>query len=131
MNNEMNDIAEGKEFRVRYPFTLEDYEGYGADGPYKTKSWQPGVRFEDRFVPPDGCESDGVADGEGEMILTVISVHKPGRYPTRVFYTRRWRDPKGREFGKTRCCCAILSKFRRLATGYQHEFEVRPQSKAA
>ncbi len=120
----MSDIAEGMVFRVRYPFTLEDYKGFDADGPYTSKTWQPGVRME--WCCPDDTEA--VADAEGEMILTVVSIHKPGRFPTRVFFTRRWRDPKGREFGKPACRSVILSKFRRLTRGFQHEFIVRPKT---
>jgi hypothetical protein len=114
----MNDLAAGMVFRAPYPFVRDEYEEVDADGIHKIKTWKPGTRFE--WVGPEDTEC--IADAMGEIILTVVSVHQPGRFPTRVFFTRRWRDPNGREFGKGACRCAISSKFRRLARGYAHEF---------
>jgi hypothetical protein len=108
-----NDLAKGAVFRAPYPFirgkvTLMDEDGYS-----EVATWRPGVRADGMF-----------ADALGEIILTVVSVHKPGRFPTRVFFTRRWRSPAGREFGKSACRCVTAEKFRRLARGYAHEFAI-------
>lgn len=121
-----NDLAEGLIFVARYPFVRETVTLWDQDGGNEVSSWAPGVRMEARYVAPDDCETDYIADGVGAIILTIISVHRPGRFPTRVFFTRRWRSPDGKEFGKGGCRCATAEKFRRLARGYAHEFEVRP-----
>lgn len=123
----MIEFAEGMVFRAAYPFVRDEYESWDADGVSKVKTWKPGSRFE--WVGPE--DTACVADAMGEIILTVVSVHQPGRYPTRVFFTQRWRDPAGREFGKGALRCAVASKFRRLAKGYAHEFELSAKTEAA
>lgn len=117
-------IEPGQTFEVKYPFVFEEYEDFGPDGPFKTKSWKPGVRMEP--AGPYGEDVDGTADGEGAMILSVVSTHRPGRFPERVFYTRRWIDPRGSEFGKTKLHIATAEKFRRLAGGYAYPYVVNP-----
>ena len=92
-------------------------------------SWAPGVRFEP--MPPYGENAEAVADGEGAMLLTVVSLHKPGRYPTRVFYTRQWRDPDGKVFGDTKLRVTVVSAFRRRLTGYLHEYRVEQPEAAS
>lgn len=59
------------------------------------------------------------------MVLDVVATFKPGRFPERVFYTRRWIDPDGREFGKTnKLRATTTAHFRSLLKGYRHDFEV-------
>lgn len=124
----MNDLTEGMVFRQPYPFVRDEYEECDQDGIAKVKTWRPGVRHE--WAGPEDTEA--VADAMGEMILTVVSIHKPGRYPTRVFFTRRWMRPDGREFGKTKCRCTTSQRFRQLARGYEHEFRLAtPEEQAA
>ena len=110
----------GSEYRVKFPFTKGVYSGYDEDGPFEEKTWQPGCRGEN--VPPDDAEL--VADGEGEMILTIIDIHKPGKYPERVFYTRMWRDPEGKEFGKGNLNITTSQAFKRRATSYGYPYRV-------
>ena len=119
MNN--MDIQEGETYTVKYPFSraevsLPDGEG----GFYTMKSWSPGCR--DEWVPPDDVEL--VADGHGEMLLNVVARFKPGKYPERIFYTRQWKDPDGKVFGKTKLHIAAIYKFRRLAAGYYFDYRV-------
>lgn len=121
----MVDYAEGQVIEVPYPFIWEDYHGLDADGPFTKKSWQPGVH--NVMVYPDECEA--VADGLGAQILTVVSVHKPGRFPARVFFTRTWRDPDGKKFGKGKCRVMTVEAFRRRARGYREEFTVASPSR--
>lgn len=130
-NHNLADVATGAAFRAEYPFVRTTYTEFDADGCAEVKSWKPGVRMEERFIPPDDRDTDCVADGLGEILLTVISVHKPGRYPTRVFFTRRWRSPDGHEFGKQACRIATLEKFRRLARGYAHPYTVKDAAEKA
>jgi hypothetical protein len=121
------DVAE-----VRYPFMRVEYlEPIGPRWPADegdvrpAPSWRPGTESR-TGGDPDG---DGylAADAVGVMTLTVVSVHRPGRYPTRVFYTRSFTSPAGRTFGKPRLRIATLEKFRRLARGYAHEYVVADQ----
>lgn len=120
----MNDLSPNATFEVRYPFILEDVDLPPDDPegsyPNTVKSWRPGTRYV--HVPPD--DSEAVADGEGVMLMTVVSTHKPPGYPERVFYTRRWRSPVGKEFGRPKLHIVTAEKFRRLARGYQHEYRV-------
>ncbi len=103
-------LGVGVSFEVRYPFIIDDF----------WNKWRPGVRME--FVAPDDTEA--VADGVGIMILTVVSAHRPGRYPERIFYERRWRSPDNVEFGKPRLLMATTGKFRRIARRYLHEYRI-------
>lgn len=113
-----DDLEVGAVFRVPYPFIRDTFTERDETGFYEVKTWRPGARPEDD--EPDGVEF--VADGMGEIILTVVSTHKPGRYPTRVFFTRKWINPDGKEFGKNGCRMTTAGKFRRLVRGYAHAF---------
>lgn len=124
-------IQDGMLFSVPYPFVHDTYESLEHDGQVEIVSWKPGVRFEDRranaYCEP---EPEAVADGVGVMRLYVVSVHKPGRFPTRVFYTRKWVPPSGNPFGKDGLRVTTLDAFRRRATKYQHTFVVRLEAAA-
>ncbi len=120
--SEARSIEAGNIFKVRYPFVRGKFNGLDENGPFEGESWSPGVTYEPTYDGDSRC----IANGAGEIILSVVSVHKPGRYPTRIFFTRRWRDPDGREFGKPRCLCVTMEKFRRLARGYRFAYEVEP-----
>lgn len=116
-------LNEGDVFRVRYPFCRASSEILGEEGVVTVQGWKPGTYAEGE--DPFSWVSTALADGVGLMILTVVSTHKPGKYPARVFYTRRWIDPDGREFGCSGLRVLVESKFRRFAAGYQHAVEVR------
>ena len=119
--------VEGQCVEVPYPFVLEEIETFDADGPCKAMSWRPGVRFHSRTVRTWGDAHDVVdslADGIGKQIITVISTHKPGRYPLRVFYTRQWQAPNGKVFGKSACRVSSITAFRSLVRGYRHDFNL-------
>lgn len=82
--------------------------------------WSPGCTFE-RTSEYDG---DWFADGEGKMILTVISRHKPSdKHQERVFYYRSWVDPDGVEFGKNILRVTALSNFTKLVKGFRYKYE--------
>lgn len=114
----------GKTYTVTFPFVLEDVEILPDDPEatelVKVKSWRPGIEWEQH----DSGDSDACADALGEMLLTVVDVHRPGRFPTRVFYTRQWKDPMGRVFGKGGLRITTLEAFRRRVAGYKHEVYV-------
>ena len=109
-------------FKVPYPFV---WQVEGDIDAFKLESWRPGVRFE-----PIGPEdSAAFADAMGFQILTVVSIHKPGKYPERVFYTRRWIDPDSEEFGNDALRVKSKVAFMKLTKGYRYDFTL--ESKAA
>lgn len=112
----------GDVFRVRYPFVRCKATICGEDGPEEIDSWRPGVSIE--LWGPEGDDTEIVANGEGEMVLTVIDVHKPGRFPTRVFYTRKFIRPDGASFGKGGLRMTTVEAFKRRAAGYQLAYAV-------
>lgn len=112
------EFAPNQAIRVPYPFIRETVTLHDGEGPYDAQTWRPGTRIE-KTAPGD---YGNVADGNGSMLLLVVSVHKPGRFPTRVFYTRKWQDPSGRVFGKTDLRVCTLEKFRRISREYQHYY---------
>lgn len=122
-------LSIGAVYTVPFPFVREEVE-LPPDDPEattmaKVMSWRPGVRFEARHD-----DTEAVADGMGAMLLTVVDVHKPGRFPTRVFFTRQWRDPDGKVFGRTNLRIMTLDAFRRRQRGYMHDFSLEEAREA-
>lgn len=113
----------GDVFEVSYPFIRDVYSEMDEDGTSESPTWRPGVRFEDRG---HGEYSDTVtlADAIGHQSLTVVGVYRPGKFPLRVFYTRKWRDPSGKVFGKGTCRVTSIQAFRSIIGGYRHQFEL-------
>ena len=106
---------------IPYPFVRGTYLDLSCEDGFADKpTWTPGVRYE--AVGPE--DSGAVADAIGSCAFTVEAVFKPGRFPTRVFFTRQYTNPDGAKFGKTKLHIATLDKFRRLAKGYQHPFGI-------
>jgi hypothetical protein len=121
MNQASEDVIEvaGYPF-VRTVFEKQDFDGEEAVTNH-LHGWKPGCESE----YDQGFSVIYSADGMGEMLLTVVSRHKPGRYPERVFYTRQWRDPDGKVFGNLKLRIATAQKFKQLSSGYRDEFEMR------
>lgn len=115
-----DDFTIGAEIEVPHPFIRDTFRGFDADGPFEQGTWRPGTRFEQ--CAPDDYEA--VADAIGQQIATIVGLYKPGRFPARVFFTRRWRDPNGREFGKGKLRILTIGCFRQLVRGYRHEFRL-------
>lgn len=110
----------GDEFGILYPFVRDTYTSFDADGCSEMPTWKPGIRNE--WISPE--ETGTVADGVGGAVFTVVDVHKPGRFPTRVFFTRKFVDPDGHAFGKGKLHIVTLDKFRRLARGYRYTYGI-------
>lgn len=122
------EVVAGMVFRAPYPFIREMISSQDEDGYSERLSWRPGIRQEyvGSYSPESEPDTEAQAEGTGEILLTIVSIHKPGRFPTRVFYTRKWKDPDGREWGKGACRCATSEKFMRLARGYRFPFVIKP-----
>lgn len=110
----------GEVFTIIYPFVRDTYQSFDKDGIVEVPTWKPGVRFEN--VGPEDVGT--VADGVGKAAFTVVDVFKPGRFPTRIFFTRKFTNPDGHTFGKGGLHICTLEKFRRLTRGYQHSFGI-------
>ena len=114
------ELEAGQQYEVEFPFITDVYSEWDEEGEHQEETWRPGCRNID--CAPDDTEL--VADGVGEMLLTIVDVHKPGKYPERVFYTRKWRDPEGKEFGAGKLHITTTPTFKRRAAGYYHPYRV-------
>lgn len=127
-------FAAGDMFTVAYPFSRVVFDDMTADvsgvGYTRSVTWKPGADGGYSYNPHSSNDYL-LADGEGAMILTVVSVHQPGRYPTRVFFTRQWRDPDGRTFGKNKLHVVTAEKFRRISTRFGHDWKVEDRGRDA
>ena len=123
----MNTFAEGEVIEFEYPFSRDTYTEMDEDGFAEAPTWRPGVRHEN--VPPEG-DTDTFADGLGKQIITIIGIYKPGKFPTRIFFTRKWMDPDGKTFGKNALRVYSIAAFQTLISGYRHQYRLQ-ESKAA
>lgn len=118
-------IEVGKTYAVRYPFVMEEVSLPPDDPegmrPVVVSNWRPGC-LKDTY--DHDCSTVYVAESHGEMLLTVVDVHRPGKFPTRVFFTRKWKDPSGKVFGKGGLHIMTAQAFRRRLRGYLHHYEM-------
>ena len=115
-------------FRVAYPFALEEYSGPKDGEFYDGKTWRPGIRFEVRdsgyLYDPDQV---AIADGMGQMVLEVVSRHKPGKFRSaRSSFAASWIRTAAPS-AKARLRVTTTPAFKRMAAGYRHEFEMAAQ----
>ncbi|KKM19361.1 hypothetical protein LCGC14_1656430 [marine sediment metagenome] len=112
----------GQTYQVKpYPFVRSEYETFIESGEHKESitTWRPGVDLSEASY-----EENGFCHGEGAMMLTVVSIHKPGKYPTRIFYVRQWEAPDGTRFGKKGLQCKALAGFSLLRAGYRYAYDI-------
>jgi hypothetical protein len=114
--------AEMAQIDVLYPFVRCLKDVPNDEGLESVQCWRPGVVY--RAAGYYGDESEGFAHGVGSMLLEVVSTHKPGRFPERVFYTRKWRDPDGREFGNGALKITTAQAFKRMCAGFRYEYRI-------
>lgn len=115
----------GQVIVVAYPFVRQEPSAndlsFSESIGIEWNPWKPGTRMEQiglEDVAP-------FCDAMGEQQLTVVSIHKPSpRYPARVFFTQKWKDPDGIVFGKTKLRILTVDAFRRRANGYRHEYSI-------
>lgn len=105
---------------IPYPFVRCKVEVFDGEAPRMIESWRPGI---EDWMPNAYCEGK-YADGMGSMTLTEVSRHKPGKYPERVFYTRKFTTPDGVLFGKGGLRMTTATRFARLCKGYAHPFVI-------
>lgn len=105
---------------IAFPFILEEYDGIKDGEEFKGESWRPGTRM----CRGDEWEVWSEADAMGKMVLEVVSMHKPGKYPERTFYLRSFIDPTGRKFGKQKMRVISSAGFKAMLRGYRHPYDV-------
>lgn len=116
----MSAFAKGQSHVVEYPFSRDQYDEYDGEEVVTAPTWRPGVMFDtDNYG-----NTETFADALGAMVLRVVDVFKPGHYPERVFYTRQWRDPDGKLFGKPKLRITTAQNFKVLLRGYRHPFDL-------
>lgn len=106
-----------KEYRVIYPFHKGKRELYdeAADARLEKEVWEAGVTWDQI----DEYEAIACADAVGTMVLVEIGRYTPPGYRERVFFTRYFIDPDGKEFGKKDLRMVGAAKFRRLCQGFR------------
>jgi hypothetical protein len=116
--------------RIKFPFVREPYSG-PKDGEFvdEVQTWRPGTRVEHGDY--EFSDEQWVADGEGFMVLEELGNFKPGRFPERTFYLRRFVAPDGRQFGKDKVRVIASSAFKRMLKGYRHQYLLDEQEAAA
>ena len=123
-----SDKTSQETYTVEHPFVRAEYQFWEMDSEgaasVKRPTWKPGVKAED--ITGHG-DVDYFCDGIGKQVLSVVSRHKPGKYPERVFYLRAWIDPDGKRFGKSALRIATKEKFDRICRGYRYEYALRNQ----
>lgn len=110
----------GQVFEHSYPFVRDTYTDLDNEGCHEVLSWKPGIAYV--MCGPDDAEA--VCEGEGKQVLTVVDVHKPGRFPTRVFYTRKFITPDGKSFGRKNLHITTVQAFRAKANGYAYPYKM-------
>ena len=110
----------GITYIVKYPFIKTTFSFYEGS---KTPTWKPGIEY--RYACPQ-AEAEPYADGRGYQCIKVISKHKPPGFPERIFYTRTWIDPDGKEFGKNQCRVKTTGNITKILNGFQYEYLIEP-----
>lgn len=124
MTNKSADWLPGKTIEVPFPFYRS---GWGHFGETKQPTWIPGALLEsdDYDAVMNGIAR---ADGMGVMRIEIVSRHKPGKYPERIFYVRQWVDPAGKVFGNTRLRITTLSGFSYRLRGYREAYRIEDEA---
>jgi hypothetical protein len=123
----MSTYKAGDVFEVDYPFWKnEDPDSNEFDGIYRTGDWEVGCFYEKGDYEV-GLLDSYLYDTFGKMVLKVEGTHTiPGR-AERIFYTKTWIDPDGKEFGKDTLRVTSRGAFTRLLKGrrYMNKAKVR------
>ena len=123
----MKPLEIGRVHAVRYPFYRTTYQRFVGCGPTESveliESWRPGCDSDGQEDQSEGSDDRyWFSDGHGEMLLEVVAEFKPGRFPARVFFTRKWKDPDGKVFGLPKLRMTTRTNFLKLLKGYRREY---------
>ena len=113
----------GEVYEFAYPFSRDTHTEQDEEGFYQVPTWKPGPRKVEIRGHGD-IDLENVADAMGRQQITIVGTFRPGKFPLRVFYTRKWIDPDGKVFGKSACRITTIHGFRSLVNGFRHEFKM-------
>lgn len=116
-------MNQGDVIRVPFPFQASGSDEFTQYGDH----WRPGCSKQERDWEA-GVPSRYYVDGWGEMVLVIVSEHTPPGRMKRVFYTRKWVDPDGKEFGKDTLYVKSVGEFTKLCKGHRYAKKPEPQS---
>ncbi|MGR9413118.1 hypothetical protein [Rhizobium leguminosarum] len=117
---DLSQVVAGAVFERKHPFTW--VEARQSDDPADViERWRPGA-WETTLIPPD--DACAACHGEGTVKYTVISVHKPARYQTRVFFTRHFCDPEGGWYAPNKLHHRVMTKFLSEIEEFGFRYEV-------
>ena len=119
-------VAVETEYQISYPFVWEEWDDLQTGALIRRCSWRPGHR--DVLIGDGDCVHE--CDGFGHATFHVVSIHKPPKYPARVFFERQYCDPDGKQFGKKKLHIVTLTKFKRLVLGYALSCALKPKDGA-
>lgn len=108
----------GAVFERDHPFTLV-VENKG-DPEFETERWRPGAWDKETC----GEDVKSYANAVGKVRFTVVSIHRPPGYPTRVFYTRQFFLPDGKSYASGSLKNSVISKFRRDVRAFPFAYEI-------
>jgi hypothetical protein len=113
------EIEAGMVFERDHPFTYVTENSH--DPELAWERWRPGAWKQLDISPEDVI---ACANAVGKVRFTVVSIHQPPGYQTRVFYKRQFFMPDGKAYasGSLRNC--IISKFRRDIREFPFAYEV-------
>jgi hypothetical protein len=114
-------LCVGWTYQLRYPFVHSVYTKDTEEGPVIHRCWRPGC-----MKQTSTAQGPWLADGEGLVLYTVVSLVTPPGWRERVFYTRQWHDPDGRAFGKHILRVRTTAEFRKLLRGYRYAYDILP-----
>ncbi len=113
-------LREGAVLEIAFPFRRDTWVPIIDQEAAPAPTWVPGW-LEDVELSQYHERHVFTCQGWGRERRTVVSVHKPGKYSTRVFYVRQWIDPDGKLFGITKLRIHTLGEFSRWASGARYE----------
>lgn len=112
-------MSPGDSFTIPYPFWRSEGPDW-VTGAIEAQ-WMLGTEYREYNQHDDGHD---YADSLGSSTFTVVSIHKPGTYPERVFYVQSFTDPDGHEFSSGRLRCRSRSYFKRLISSYLKPYKL-------
>lgn len=109
----------GEVFERVHPFTwVTERRGATED---VVERWRPGA-WDTKPIAPD--DAIAACNGLGTVKFSVVSVHTPPGYPTRVFFKREFTQPDGEKYAASKLINCIARKFAKDITTFPFPFEV-------
>lgn len=105
-----------------HPFTKTYIHGWD-DGPTCFVGWRPGA-WAQKADGPDSAVA--AAHAMGTCRFDVLGEYKPGRFPTRVFFTQTYIAPDGTELRGRGLRIKVKHHFVRQTQHIGFEFEIDP-----